>query len=137
MEEFSNFLINLNKNVNLQIFQSEPVPIDIVNEWKERKELPIMMDVWGEAEALVNLYLCNASMEDLERQWNSFCRCCYLATQSQYITDGLKWELKVEQWLLWSVVFTKYRLEEPERDIIMSWFDQWCYDKNFDAFEIR
>ena len=117
--------------------ETDPEDDKIKREWWERNFYAQMMDIWGEADRLRNYkleYDSNKSEESYKRMekqadlFHHLCNTIYLNPESSY---GQKWELKCAEWELYDFVFWDNEWNNTA-ETVTSWFDQWCYDINYD-----
>lgn len=93
-----------------------------------------LLDVWGEVDSSLALYdkwkKKKASKEDVISQLECVHNCCYTIYSDPKATDGIKWELKVAEWELYDFILWDNLFRNTRKSVTL-WFDEWCYNTNF------
>ncbi|MBQ9606240.1 MAG: hypothetical protein IJV16_03600 [Lachnospiraceae bacterium] len=120
-------------NTEAQIPQIDPVIIKGRQQNSLHRQL---LDVWGEVDASLSIYdkwkKGKALKEDLLAQLDCVHNCCYTIYSDEKASDGIKWELKVAEWELYDFTLWDNFLQNNRKSVTL-WFDEWCYDTNFEA----
>ena len=101
-----------------------------LTELMDRNFLLQMMDVWGEAEKVIKSFE-KSNNDDVIKQLSNFHDVCNIIYLNENIDDNVKWELKVAEWELFDYCLWD-NLFHNDSVSVMKWFDQWCYDINYD-----
>ena len=127
------------KKMTLDKFIEQPsddssYDIDTLNVLMERHFFLQMMDIWGEADNVIRIYLNENNKEKIQKQLDNFHNVCNIIYLNNNIDDNVKWELKVAEWelfdfCLWDNFF------QNDHITVMKWFDQWCYDINYSLLQ--
>ncbi len=104
---------------------------EIGKEWFDsRKSYSIytqMLDAFGEADHAVNANNRENSYKNL-KVLHHICCCIYL---NDSIDEGIKKELKKAEWILNDFLLGE-NVGGYTKDEVMSWFNKWCYDVDYD-----
>ncbi len=109
----------------------------IKKEWFDRSFYAQMMDIWGEADRLRNYKIdydrakTKEAYNRMEKQGELFHHLCNTIYLNPKSSVGQKWELKCAEWELYDFVFWDNEWNNSA-ETVTSWFDQWCYDINYD-----
>ena len=101
-----------------------------LTELMDRNFLLQMMDVWGEADKVIKTHE-KSNTEEIIKQLSNFHDVCNIIYLNENIDDNVKWELKVAEWELFDYCLWD-NLFKNDSVSVMKWFDQWCYDINYD-----
>ncbi len=123
-----------------EFIKKEPEKPDIndrILEARHKKSLhKQLLDVWGEVDASLALYdkwkKRRATKEDVLAQLECVHNCCYTIYSDTKDSDGIKWELKVAEWELYDFVLWDNMLKNNRKTVTL-WFDEWCYETNYQS----
>lgn len=114
-----------------EVTQEEYLNIpDTIKEFTDdRTDFSILMDVWGEANHAVELPV--KDKDAIKLQLQTLNDICHLIYDNAKFDKGLKDELKIAEWELNDLLLGK-NIYGYNKKTVMSWFNQWCYDINYD-----
>ena len=101
-----------------------------LSELMNRNLLLQLMDIWGEANKVIQAYI-KSNTEDVQKQLSNFHDVCSIIYLNNKIDENIKWELKVAEWEMYDFCLWDNRFHNDTTSV-MKWFDQWCYDINHD-----
>jgi hypothetical protein len=124
------------KKLSLEEFLVQPHDIpkwdsDSLKELMGRNFIYQMMDVWGEADKAVQTHQ-TKNTEAILKQLSNLHDVCNIVYINDDISDDVKWELKVAEWEIFDYCLWDNEFQNDSASI-MRWFDQWCYDVNFEV----
>lgn len=91
-----------------------------------------MSDVWGEASKCVELKTSNHTA--LNDHIKTFVRIVECVLTDERISDSAKRELKEAEWELLDYCLWDNEWNNTDKSV-MSWFDQWIFDYNYDIID--
>lgn len=135
-------MLDFNNKMSYEDFVSLPTNVDDVSEsiclsWYERNFLSQMMDIWGEADKTMAAYnkwkndKNDQNYEAIKSHINVLDKYCRVIYSDRSKSEGKKYELKVAEWELLDFIFWDNLFENDEKSV-MKWFNQFCYDINYD-----
>ena len=98
--------------------------------WHNRSLFAKMMDIWAAADEVVKIY--NQDKSSLLHQISNLHDLCRQIYSSYKYSYGFKWELKIAEWELYDFCLWDNTFQNTADTIMKRWFDQWCYDINYD-----
>ena len=98
--------------------------------WQGRSFYVQMMDIWGQASSVIKEYE-NDNAEAVKHELSNFSNLCCIIYANQNISEGAKWELNIAEWELMDFCLWDNEWNNDAVSV-MKWFDQWCYDINYD-----
>ena len=98
-----------------------------------RNFILLMMDVWGEANKVIEIFQ-TKNTEAILKQLSNFHDVCNIIYLNDDIDDEVKWELKVAEWEIYDYCLWDNEFQNDSSSI-MRWFNQWCYDVNYDIMQ--
>jgi hypothetical protein len=134
IDDFERFIDNINKDISYNCFYDSPISSDIINEWKQRMLYEQMLDIWGQANAVIELYKSNYGNSDIENALSNFSRLCCIIYGNDLIKHSIKWELKIAEYELYD--FFNDNTFINNETTVMRWFNEWCYEINFEAYTL-
>ena len=133
-------MINTDPITLEEFLKDDPVKPDIderIIEGRHKNSLHRqLLDVWGEVDGVMSLYdkwkNKKASLEDVISQLECVHNCCYTIYSDPKASEGIKWELKVAEWELYDFILWDNSFRNNRKSVTL-WFDEWCYNTNFEA----
>ena len=101
-----------------------------LTELMERNLVLQFMDIWGEANKVLQAYK-KSNADDIIKQLRNLHDVCNIIYVNDNIDENIKWELKVAEWELFDFCLWDNQFQNDSASV-MKWFDQWCYDINYD-----
>ena len=101
-----------------------------LTELMERNLLLQFMDIWGEANKVLQAYK-KSNTDNIIKQLRNLHDVCNIIYINDSIDENIKWELKVAEWELFDFCLWDNQFQNDSVSV-MKWFDQWCYDINYD-----
>ena len=102
---------------------------DLTKEWSDKNFYLKMMDIYGEANNVVRLYKSNE--ENIVKQFSNLHNLCNIMVLDERIDKGTKDELRTAEWEILDFCLWDNLFHNDEKSV-MKWFNQWCYDINYD-----
>ena len=87
--------------------------------------------LWSSAMSINDLAKTKEAYNRMEKQGELFHHLCNTIYLNPKSSVGQKWELKCAEWELYDFLFWGNEWNNSA-ETVTSWFDQWCYDINYD-----
>jgi len=94
--------------------------LDSLKKLMDRNFVLQMMDVWGEADKVIQAYK-NNKKENILKQLSNFHDVCNIIYLNENIDEKIKWELKVAEWELYDFCLWE-NLFQNDATSVMKWF---------------
>ncbi len=105
---------------------------DMIAIWNTRSFMSQMIDVWGEVDKLSDFSKSKSDIDKLIKQIKLVSKLCRVVRNCPNNTDGEKYDIKMAEWELYDYYFGDNIFNNDSPEMAANWFNQWCYDINYD-----
>ena len=108
---------------------------EMISRWQKRNFYSQMMDVWGEVDKTVERFNRTHKVDDdLIKKCEFIHKIISVVRNCPGVNIDRKITLRIAEWELYDYMLWGNSWDNTEESI-MNWFDQWCYEINYDLLD--